>query len=101
MVLRFPLTLLFLFLIFNNSFIVIAEEGEISNENVVSTGNEGEPRPPSRSPVSEENSEKPAEEDEKNSAFEKEDDVYILTDDNFDKFLEKNPTTFIEFYAPW
>ncbi|KAI1717324.1 thioredoxin domain-containing protein [Ditylenchus destructor] len=33
--------------------------------------------------------------------FETEDDVYVLTDDNFDAFLEKYPTVLVEFYAPW
>lgn len=27
--------------------------------------------------------------------------IYILTDDNFDSFLEENPTLLVEFYAPW
>lgn len=32
---------------------------------------------------------------------EKEDDVYILTDDNLDSFVKANPYVFVEFYAPW
>lgn len=33
--------------------------------------------------------------------FEIEENVYVLREDNFDLFLEQNPTTLIEFYAPW
>ncbi|KAE9555366.1 hypothetical protein FO519_001448 [Halicephalobus sp. NKZ332] len=33
--------------------------------------------------------------------FDKDEGVYILTDSNFDDFLAQNPTTLIEFYAPW
>lgn len=27
--------------------------------------------------------------------------VFILTEANFDAFLEEHPTTLVEFYAPW
>lgn len=30
-----------------------------------------------------------------------EDDVHVLRDDNFDRFIEANPLTLVEFYAPW
>lgn len=33
--------------------------------------------------------------------YEKDENVYILTDSNFDSFLSENPTALIEFYAPW
>lgn len=35
------------------------------------------------------------------SAFPEEDDVVVLTPDNFDAFIAETPTTLIEFYAPW
>jgi len=38
---------------------------------------------------------------EEGITFEKDEGVYVLTDKNFDAFLEQNPTTLIEFYAPW
>lgn len=38
---------------------------------------------------------------EEETSFEKEGDVYVLTDDNFEAFLKKYPTALIEFYAPW
>lgn len=31
----------------------------------------------------------------------KDDDIYILTDDNFDNFISKNDFVFVKFYAPW
>jgi len=27
--------------------------------------------------------------------------IYVLTDNNFDSFLEEHPTVLVEFYAPW
>lgn len=33
--------------------------------------------------------------------FELDENVYVLTETNFDLFLKENPTTLIEFYAPW
>ena len=33
--------------------------------------------------------------------FEQEDGVYVLTDANYDSFIENNPTALVEFYAPW
>lgn len=33
--------------------------------------------------------------------FTKDENVYVLTDSNFDDFLKENPTTLVEFYAPW
>lgn len=36
-----------------------------------------------------------------NDDIELDENVYVLTEKNFDAFLEKNPTTLIEFYAPW
>ena len=33
--------------------------------------------------------------------FDKDEGVYVLTDSNFDEFLAQNPTTLVEFYAPW
>lgn len=33
--------------------------------------------------------------------FKEENDVVILTEQNFDIFMEKYPTSMIEFYAPW
>lgn len=38
---------------------------------------------------------------ESTSKFDKDDGVYVLTDENFDAFLAANPTTFVKFYAPW
>jgi len=34
-------------------------------------------------------------------AVEKEEGVYVLTDSNFDAFLEEHKVALIEFYAPW
>lgn len=28
-------------------------------------------------------------------------DVYVLTKDNFDSFIKENPFVFVMFYAPW
>jgi protein disulfide-isomerase A4 len=39
--------------------------------------------------------------EDQSSTVEKDEGVYVLTDKNFDAFLEKNPTVLIEFYAPW
>lgn len=36
-----------------------------------------------------------------NGNYEKEEGIFVLTENNFDKFIDKNPTVLIEFYAPW
>jgi hypothetical protein len=33
--------------------------------------------------------------------FTKDGGVFVLTDSNFDAFLQEHPTALIEFYAPW
>lgn len=41
------------------------------------------------------------EEGKSSTQFEKEGDVYVLTDDTFDLFLAKHSSALVEFYAPW
>ena len=33
--------------------------------------------------------------------FKQDGNVYVLTDNTFDDFIQQYPTTLIEFYAPW
>ena len=33
--------------------------------------------------------------------FKEEKNVVVLTDDNFDDFIQEHPTAMVEFYAPW
>jgi len=39
--------------------------------------------------------------DEEDEEIEKENGVAVLTDDNFDSYLDENEVTIVEFYAPW
>ena len=39
--------------------------------------------------------------EENSETFPLDGNVYILTDKTFGLFLEQNPTTLVEFYAPW
>ena len=36
-----------------------------------------------------------------NADYVKEEQVFVLTDANFDDFLVEHPTVLVEFYAPW
>lgn len=36
-----------------------------------------------------------------NLNFDKDENIYVLTDENFELFIKLNPTSFVKFYAPW
>lgn len=37
----------------------------------------------------------------KELVFETDENVIVLTEENFDEYLQKNPVVLVEFYAPW
>ncbi|VDM68907.1 unnamed protein product [Strongylus vulgaris] len=51
---------------------------------------ESEAKPPAESPS-----------DDEVKEFDKEGDVYVLHDKDFDAFVKMHPTFFAKFYAPW
>lgn len=51
--------------------------------------------------VDEEDSEEEDEEDEDDTEVKEENGVLVLTDNNFDTFMEGKDTVLVEFYAPW